>query len=115
MNEMEYVEWYCTHLLDIATIDGEEYVFNDLSLTDDEVAESNAKKLGIERKKFIYELTNRYNSYAHKLNYDALWKLCLYLYQYIYLFPVSLTEISKADEYMRLISFATKYGISKVN
>ena len=48
MNEMEYVEWYSTHLLERYEQDGEEYVFNDLSLTNDEGAELNAKKLGIE-------------------------------------------------------------------
>ena len=32
MDEMEYVKWYSTHLLERYEQDGEEYVFNDLSL-----------------------------------------------------------------------------------
>ena len=47
MDEMEYVEWYCSHLLEKDVIEDEEYVFNDLYLINDEVAEDNAKKLGI--------------------------------------------------------------------
>lgn len=114
MNEMEYVEWYSTHLLEKYEQDGEEYVFNDLSLTNDVGAESNAKKLGIEKERFIKELTYRYNNVAPKLNYNALWKLSLYLYQYLYLFPVALTKIREADEYMKLLTFVDKYGIDKI-
>ena len=44
MEEMEYVKYYCNHLLDKAIIDKEEYVFNDISLIDDGMAESNAEK-----------------------------------------------------------------------
>ena len=40
---------HCKHLLEVATIDGQEYVFNDLSLTNDDLAESNANKLGIKK------------------------------------------------------------------
>lgn len=111
---MEYVKWYSTHLLERYEQDGEEYVFNDLSLTNDEVAESNAKKLGIEKDRFIKELTARYNNVAPILNYNALWKLSLYLYQYLYLFPVALTKIREADEYMRLLTFVDKYGLHKI-
>ena len=114
MDEMEYVKWYSTHLLERYEQDGEEYVFNDLSLTNDEVAESNAKKLGIEKDRFIKELTARYNNVAPILNYNALWKLSLYLYQYLYLFPVALTKIREADEYMRLLTFVDKYGLHKI-
>ena len=114
MNEMEYVEWYSTHLLERYEQDGEEYVFNDLSLTNDVGAESNAKKLGIEKERFIKELTYRYNNVAPKLNYNALWKLSLYLYQYLYLFPVALSKIREVDEYMRLLTFVDKYGIDKI-
>ena len=114
MDEMEYVKWYSTHLLERYEQDGEEYVFNDLSLTNDEVAESNAKKLGIEKDRFIKEVTARYNNVAPILNYNALWKLSLYLYQYLYLFPVALTKIREADEYMRLLTFVDKYGLHKI-
>ena len=114
MNEMEYVEWYCTHLLERYEQDGEEYFFNDLSLTNDVGAESNAKKLGIEKERFIKELTYRYNNVAPKLNYYALWKLSLYLYQYLYLFPVALSKIREVDDYMRLLTFIGKYGIDRI-
>ena len=111
---MEYVEWYSTHLLERYEQDGEEYVFNDLSLTNDEGAELNAKKLGIEKERFIKELTNRYKNVAPQLNFNALWKLSLSLYQYIYLFPVALSKIREVDEYMRLLTFVDKYGIDKI-
>ena len=111
---MEYVEWYSTHLLERYEQDGQEYVFNDLSLTNDEGAELNAKKLGIEKERFIKELTKRYKNVAPQLNFNALWKLSLYLYQYINLFPVALSKIREVDEYMRLLTFVDKYGIDKI-
>ena len=83
MEEMEYVKYYCEHLLETEVIDGEEYVFNDISRVDDEIAEDNARKLGIKKDVFVSEVSKRYNSYTKPLNYDALWKLSLYLYQYI--------------------------------
>jgi hypothetical protein len=106
MEEMEYVEWYCKHLLEVATIDGQEYVFNDLSLTNDDLAESNANKLGIKKNVFKYELDDNYNNVAPKLNYDALWKLSLYLYQYIYLYPLAVENLPHIDEYMKLVIYA---------
>ena len=114
MNEMEYVEYYCEHLLDKAIIDKEEYVFNDISLIDDWMAESNAEKLGIKKDVFVYEVSQRYNSYTKPLDYDALWKLSLYLYHYIYLFPVTYTEYGTVDEYMELFTFIAKNGLNKV-
>ena len=84
MNEMEYVAYYCEHLLETEIIDGEEYVFNDISRVDDEIVKENAKKLGIEKGVFVSEVSKRYNINTKRLDYDALWKLSLYLYQYIY-------------------------------
>ena len=114
MNEMEYVEYYCEYLLDKAIIDKEEYVFNDISLIDDWMAESNAEKLGIKKDVFVYEVSQRYNSYTKPLDYDALWKLSLYLYHYIYLFPVTYTVYGMVDEYMELFTFIAKNGLNKV-
>lgn len=114
MNEMEYVAYYCEHLLETAIIDGEEYVFNDLSLIDDRMAEGNAEKLGIIKDVFKDEVSKRYKSYTKPLNYDALWKLSLYLYHYIYLFPVTYTEYGMVDEYMELFTFIAKNGLNKV-
>ena len=56
MEEMEYVKYYCNHLLDKAIIDKEEYVFNDISLIDDGMAESNAEKLGIKKDVLVSEV-----------------------------------------------------------
>jgi hypothetical protein len=78
MEEMEYVKYNCDHLLDKAIIDKEEYVFNDISLIDDWLAETNAEKLGIKKDVFVDEVSKRYNSHTKPLNYDALWKLGLY-------------------------------------
>lgn len=114
MNEMEYVEYYCEHLLETEVIDGEEYVFNDISRVDDEIVEDNAKKLGIKKDVFVSEVSKRYNSYTKPLDYDALWKLSLYLYQYIYLTPVIYTEYGMVDEYMELFTFITKRGLNKI-
>ena len=114
MEEMEYVKYYCDHLLEKAIIDKEEYVFNDISLIDDGMAESNAEKLGIKKYVFIDEVSKRYKSYTKPLNYDALWKLSLYLYQYIYLFPVAYTEYGMVDEYMELFTFIANNGLDKI-
>ena len=114
MNEMEYVEYYCEHLLETEVIDGEEYVFNDISRVDDEIVEDNAKKLGIKKDVFISEVSKRYNSHTKPLDFDALWKLSLYLYQYIYLTPVIYTEYGMVDEYMELFTFITKRGLNKI-
>lgn len=114
MEEMEYVKYYCDHLLEKAIIDKEEYVFNDISLIDDWMAESNAEKLGIKKDVFKDEVSKRYNSYTKPLNYDALWKLSLYLYHYIYLFPVTYTVYGMVDEYMELFTFIAKNGLNKV-
>ncbi len=114
MDEMEYVEWYCSHLLEKDVIEDEEYVFNDLYLINDEVAEDNAKKLGINKEVFLHEVSKRYNSPSKRLNYDALWKLSLYLYHYIYLSPVICSEYGTVDEYMELITFIAKNGINKI-
>ena len=114
MEEMEYVKYYCEHLLETEVIDGEEYVFNDISRVDDEIAEDNARKLGIKKDVFVSEVSKRYNSYTKPLNYDALWKLSLYLYQYIYLTPVAYTEYGMVDEYMELFTFIAKNGLNKV-
>ena len=111
---MEYVKYYCNHLLDKAIIDKEEYVFNDISLIDDGMAESNAEKLGIKKDMLVSEVSKRYNSYTKPLNYDALWKLSLYLYQYIYLTPVAYTEYGMVDEYLELFTFIAKNGLNKV-
>ena len=114
MDEMEYVKYYSEHLLDKAIIDSEEYVFNDISLIDDWLAESNAEKLGIKKEVFVYEVSKRYNSYTKPLDYDALWKLSLYLYHYIYLFPVIYTEYGMVDEYMELFTFIANNGLHKI-
>lgn len=114
MEEMEYVKYYCEHLLETEVIDGEEYVFNDISRVDDKIVEENAKKLGIKKDVFLYEVSKRYNSYTKPLNYDALWKLSLYLYQYIYLTPVIYNEYGMVDEYMELFSFIAKNGLNKI-
>lgn len=114
MNEMEYVAYYCEHLLETEVIDGEEYVFNDISRVDDEVVEDNAKKLGIKKDVFVDEVSKRYNSYTKPLNIDALWKLSLYLYQYIYLIPVTYTEYGMVDEYMELFTLIAKNGLNKI-
>lgn len=114
MDEMEYVKYYCDHLLETAVIDGEEYVFNDISRVDDKIVEENAKKLGIKKDVFLVEVSKRYNSNTKPLNYDALWKLSLYLYQYIYLTPVIYTEYGMVDEYMELFSFIAKNGLNKI-
>lgn len=114
MDEMEYVKYYCDHLLETAVIDGEKYVFNDISRVDDKIVEENAKKLGIKKDVFLVEVSKRYNSNTKPLNYDALWKLSLYLYQYIYLTPVIYTEYGMVDEYMELFSFIAKNGLNKI-
>lgn len=117
MDEMEYVRYYCEHLLETAIIDGEEYVFNDLSLIDDGMAEGNASKLGIKKDVFIDEVSKRYEEYGistKQLDYDALWKLCLYLYQYIYLFPVVCTKYGMVDEYMELFTLIAKNGLKRI-
>ena len=114
MNEMEYVEYYCEHLLETEVIDGEEYIFNDISRVDDEIVEENAKKLGIKKDVFVSEVSKRYNINTKPLDYDALWKLSLYLYQYIYLTPVIYTEYGMVDEYMELFTFITKRGLNKI-
>ena len=114
MEEMEYVKYYCDHLLDKAIIDKEEYVFNDISLIDDWLAETNAEKLGIKKDVFVDEVSKRYNSHTKPLNYDALWKLGLYLYHYIYLFPVTYTEYGMVDEYIELFTFIAKNGLNKI-
>lgn len=114
MNEMEYVAYYCEHLLETEIIDGEEYVFNDISRVDDEIVKENAKKLGIEKGVFVSEVSKRYNINTKRLDYDALWKLSLYLYQYIYLTPVAYTEYGMVDEYMELFTFIAKNGLDKI-
>lgn len=114
MNEMEYVKYYCEHLLEKEIIDGEEYVFNDISRVDDVVVEKNAEILGIKKDVFVDEVSMRYNSYTKPLNIDALWKLSLYLYQYIYLIPVSFTEYGMVDEYMELFTLIAKNGLNKI-
>ena len=114
MEEMDYVKYYCDHLLDKAIIDKEEYVFNDISLIDDWLAETNAEKLGIKKDVFVDEVSKRYNSHTKPLNYDALWKLGLYLYHYIYLFPVTYTEYGMVDEYIELFTFIAKNGLNKI-
>ncbi len=114
MDEMEYVKYYCDHLLETAVIDGEEYVFNDISRVDDKIVEENAKKLGIKKDVFLVEVSKRYNSNTKPLNYDALWKLSLYLYQYIYLTPVIYTEYGMVDEYMELFTLIAKKGLKKI-
>lgn len=114
MEEMEYVKYYCDHLLDKAIIDKEEYVFNDISLIDDWLAETNAEKLGIKKDVFVDEVSKRYNSPSKPLNYDALWKLSLYLYHYIYLSPVVCSEYGIVDEYMELFTLIAKNGINKI-
>ena len=114
MEEMDYVKYYCDHLLDKAIIDKDEYVFNDISLIDDWLAETNAEKLGIKKDVFVDEVSKRYNSHTKPLNYDALWKLGLYLYHYIYLFPVTYTEYGMVDEYIELFTFIAKNGLNKI-
>ena len=114
MDEMEYIEWYCSHLLEKDVIEDEEYVFNDLYLINDEIAEDNAKKLGINKEVFLYEVSKRYNSPSKPLNYDALWKLSLYLYHYIYLSPVVCSEYGIVDEYMELFTLIAKNGINRI-
>ena len=114
MNEMEYVEYYCENLLEKEIIDGEEYAFNDISRIDDDVVEKNAEILGIKKDVFVDEVSKRYNSYTKPLNIDALWKLSLYLYQYIYLIPVTYTEYGMVDEYMELFTLIEKNGLNKI-
>ena len=81
------------------------------------MAEGNAEKLGIKKDVLIDEVSKRYEEYGIRtkpLDYDALWKLSLYLYQYIYLTPVALTEYGMVDEYMELFTLIAQNGLNKI-
>ena len=103
MDDKEYVDFYCEYCLEYETFPdfkNQTIVFNDLHNINEEQAISNAEKLDITEKKFTSCLKQRYDNSYTKFNIIALWKISLYLFQYIFFNLIYITQYRSYDEYL---------------
>lgn len=103
MNENEYMDFYCQHLLWQVQLDEKTaYYDNDISTLNYDAVIHNAHEFGITKDSFISAVKH----YADKknINLDALWKLSALIWHWKALHLIAMPEIRDVDQYVK---FAT--------
>ena len=107
MNENEYMDFYCQHLLwQVPLDDKTAYFDNDISSLNYDAVLHNAGEFGITKDSFLSAV----KSYADKcnVNIDALWKLSILIWHWKALHLIAMPEIRDVDQYMKLASLLDK-------
>ena len=105
MNEDEYIDYYCEHLLVFVYIDEKKgYYDNNIKTENYEHALHNAEQCGINKETFVNSLKYRVKNCKRPINIDALWKFCITIWMWKLFSPVVMPEMGAVDQYLKLIN-----------
>ncbi len=105
MNENEYIDYYCQHLLwQVKLNDGTAFYDNDIRTLDYEAVLHNAKEYGITKDSFFSSVKFYAGKCKNSINLDALWKLSVLIWQWKALHSIFVTETRDIDLYIKLAS-----------
>lgn len=105
MNEDEYIDYYCEHLLVFVYIDEKKgYYDNNIKTENYEHALHNAEQCGINKETFVNSLKYRVKNCKRPINIDALWKYCITIWMWKLFSPVVMPEMGAVDQYLKLIN-----------
>jgi hypothetical protein len=105
MNENEYIDYYCEHLLVFVYIDEKKgYYDNNIKTENYEHALHNAEQCGINKETFVNSLKYRVKNCKRPINIDALWKYCITIWMWKLFSPVVMPEMGAVDQYLKLIN-----------
>ena len=103
MNEDEYINYYCQHLLVHVQIDGKTaYCDNDIRTLNYDAVLHNAEEFNITRKSFFSTVKIEADDCKKPINLDALWKLSVCIWHWKALHLVFMPEIRDVDNYVKL-------------
>lgn len=102
MNENEYMDFYCQHLLWQVQIDEKTaYYDNDISTLNYEAVLQNAAQFNISKESFLYAVKFDAEKCKKPINIDALWKLSILIWHWKALHLIAMPEIRDVDQYVR--------------
>ena len=105
MNENEYIDYYCEHLLVFVHIDEKTgYYDNNIKTENYEHALHNAELCGINKEAFVNSLKYRVKNCKRPINIDALWRFSITIWMWKQFSRVVMPEIGAVDQYMKLIN-----------
>ena len=105
MNENEYIDYYCEHLLVFVYLDEKRgYYDNNIKTENYEYALHNAELCGINKDKFVYSLNFYVKNCKRPINIDALWKFSITVWMWKLFSRVIMPEMGAVDQYLKLIN-----------
>jgi len=105
MNENEYIDYYCEHLLVFVHIDEKTgYYDNNIKTENYEHALHNAKLCGINKEAFVNSLKRRVKNCKRPINIDALWKFSITIWMWKSFSRIVMPEMGAVDQYFKLIN-----------
>lgn len=105
MNENEYIDYYCQHLLVRVQLDDKTaYYDNDIRSLNYDAVLHNAEEFNITRKSFVSAVKIEAVECKKPINLDALWKLSVCIWHWKALHLVFMPEIRDVDNYVKLAS-----------
>ena len=105
MNENEYIDYYCQHLLVRVQLDDKTaYYDNDIHTLNYDAVLHNAEEFNITKKTFFSAVKFEVDASKKPINLDALWKLSISIWHWKALHLVFVPEIRDVDNYVKLAS-----------
>lgn len=105
MNENEYIDYYCEHLLVFVHIDKKTgYYDNNIKTENYEHALHNAKLCEINKEAFVNSLKRRVKNCKRPINIDALWKFSITIWMWKSFSRIVMPEMGAVDQYFKLIN-----------
>ena len=104
MNENEYMDFYCQHILWQVQLDEKTaYYDNDISTLNYDAVLHNAGEFGITKESFLSVVKSYSDKCKHPINLDALWKLSILIWHWKALHLIAMPEIRDVDQYVRFV------------
>lgn len=115
MNENEYMDYYCKHLLLQVQLDkGTMFYDNDISTLNYDAVLHNAKEFNISQDSFFSAVKFNASKCKKQINLKALWKLSILIWHWKALHIIFMPEIRDVDQYIKLASLL-KNGLDVEN
>lgn len=103
MNENEYIDYYCQHLLvKVILEDKTGYYDNDISTINYNEVLQNAKEWGISKDSFISNVKYYAKQCKRQINFEALWKLSIVIWSWKMFHPIFMNEPRDVDKLIKL-------------
>lgn len=105
MNENEYIDYYCEHLLVFVYLDEKKgYYDNNIRTENYEYALHNAELCDINKERFVYSLNYYVKNCKRPINIEALWKFSITVWMWKLFSRVIMPEMGAVDQYLKLIN-----------